>query len=212
MAGELKIISDAIKPILSDLGYRRKGNMFYKVSDGLVFCFMVEHPGLYFANYFIIPLYMPQDYIHLTYGDRLKAWWDGEGNSELFISQVLSEIQKEVIPFFNRIDNTAHLLSFLQQDYRSVTVHFACPWVRLSFLAAYTALMLHDSQTFHGAVSETKQLLSAATFYSRNVIAQLEAELCDLERLELLPDSEIDQYFQVQITQTLQKLFPKYKK
>lgn len=212
MASELKAISDAIKPVLSDLGYRRKGNTFYKVSDSLVFCIMAEHPGLYYVRFFVIPLYVYQEQVYLTYGDRLKVWWNGIGDNTPFISQVLADIQDEVIPFFQRIDSASRLLTFLQQDYRLVSPYFFCPKLEISRLCAYTALMLHDCQTFHSAVSETRQLLSATTSFSRNVIAQLEAEICDLERLELLSDPEIDQYFQVQTMQTLQKLFPKYKK
>ena len=211
MARELKAITDAVKPVLSDLGYRRKGNTFYKISDNLAFCIMAEHPGLYYVRFFVIPLYVYQDQVYLTYGDRLKVCWNGIGDGTPFISQVLASIQDEVIPFFNRIDNVPRLLSFLQQDYSCVSPYFFCPKLEISRLRAYTALMLHDSHTFHNAIMETRQLLSATTSFSRNAVAQSEAELCDLERLELSPDSVINQYFQVQIMQNLKKFFPKYK-
>ena len=212
MASELKTISEAIKPVLSDLGYRRKGNTFYRIVNNLMFCIMVEHPGLYYAEYHINPLYMPQNQVYLNYGKRFQAWWDGNGDVTDFISQIVADIQEEIVPFFQRINSASSLLSFLQQDHSSVASYFKCPHFRYSFLAAYTALMLHDSESFHSAVSETRQLLSVTTSFARSVVEKIEAELNNLEKIEQFPAAEIDQHFQSQTLQSLQKLFPKYKK
>lgn len=209
MASELKVISDAIKPVLSELGYRRKRNTFYRVSDNLAFCIMAEHPGLYYVRFFVIPLYIYRDQIYLTYGDRLKVCWDGTGDSTAFSSQVLTNIQDKVIPFFQQIDNASGLLSFLRQDYYSVSPYFFCPKFEISLLRAYTALMLHDIQTFHSAVSETRQLLSTTTSFSRHVVARIETELETLEKIALLPDVEINHFFQDQVLQSTQKIFPR---
>lgn len=205
MASELKTISDAIKPMLSDLGYRRKGNTFYRIVDRLVFCIMVEHPGLYYAEYHINPLYMPQDYVHLNYGKRFKVWWDGNGDITVFISQIKEGIYDEVIPFFQRIDSASRLLSFLQQDYSAVSSYFQSPHFRYSFLAAYTALMLHNSEVFHSAVSKTRQLLSETTSFARSVVEKIEAELTNLETIALLSEEEIDRHFQAQVLQNTKK-------
>jgi hypothetical protein len=72
--------------------------------------------------------------------------------------------------------------------------------------------MLHNSEAFHRAVSKTRWQLSVTTSFARSVIEKIEAELTNLEKIELLPAAEIDQYFQSQTLQSLQKLFPKYKK
>lgn len=213
MSSELKTISDAIKPVLTELGYRRKGNTFYKVSGSFAFCVMVEHPGLYYARYYLIPLYMPQDQVCLTYGKRFRHWWDGNGDVTLFISQVIDGIREEVIPFFQQINSPARLLAFLRQDDGSVRPCFDCPRFRCSLLAAYTALTLHDSQAFHSAVSETREFWSeAAAHYTRNAAESFEAELTNLEQLTLRSDAEIDQLFQDRVLQAAQKLFPNYRK
>lgn len=212
MASELKTISDTIKPVLSGLGYRRKGNTFYRISDGVAYCIAVEHPGLYFARFFILPLYTPIEFLYFTYGDRLKIYWDGNGDGTVFISQIIDGIYNIIIPFFQQIDSASQLLAFLQQDHSYVSPYFFCPGFEISRLAAHTALMLHNSEAFHRAVSKTRWQLSVTTSFARSVIEKIEAELTNLEKIELLPAAEIDQYFQSQTLQSLQKLFPKYKK
>lgn len=88
MAHEEKQIIDIISSALADACYRRKNNMFYRISNGIAFCIRIEHPGLYYVNYFIIPLYLPQERISFTYGNRMNIWWDGKKDREAFLEQV----------------------------------------------------------------------------------------------------------------------------
>lgn len=211
MAKAEKQIIDIISSALSDACYHKKNNMFYRISNGIAFCINIEHPGLYYVRYFIIPLYLPQKRITYTYGNRMNIWWDGKKDREAFLEQVSIGLKNDILPFFNRIDGVQPLFSFLQQDYQSISSYFSCPQLRIALLVAYTALILYDEKSFSGAVSETRTLLSRAISYSPNVILQIQNELDELEKKGSQSKAEIDQYYQEQIIQSSYKCFPWHK-
>lgn len=211
MITELKKISNSLAPLLLSSGYQRKGNKYYRISNGIAYCIYVEHPGLYYAGYYIFPLYIPRDFIVLTYGNRLNVHWNGTGDSTVFSVQIIEGIQDTVLPFFQQIDNAEHLLAFLRQDFSFVYRWFFCPHFEISLLRTYTALMLHHNQEFHFAASETRQRIHTTNSYSSDFVTEIETELNSLEEIESLSEEEIDRHFQTQIAQSLQKFYPKYR-
>ena len=211
MVFEEKQILDIISAALADTCFHRKKNLFYNISNGIAFCITVEHPGLYYVRYFIIPLYLPNEAITYTYGKRMNLWWDGKKGGELFFSQLSSGINNNIIPFFHRIDGLKPLLSFLQQKYTTVSAYFSCPRFRIPLLAAYTALMIHDEPAFSKAVLETRKFLSDVVSYSPNVISQIQSELDTLEKQGILSGLEIDHFYQEQIIQSINRCFPFHK-
>ncbi|MCW5877582.1 MAG: hypothetical protein KIS80_01785 [Anaerolineales bacterium] len=60
---------------------------------------------------FILPLFVPKEYISFTYGDRLGSlsgggdkWWEySSENEEAIFKDILSHIQIEALPFFNEV-------------------------------------------------------------------------------------------------------------
>ena len=211
MAHAEKQVLDIISLALADTCFRRKNSIFYKFSDGIAFCIALEHPGLYYVRYFIIPLYLPQERITYTYGNRMKVWWDGKKDGDPFFSNLSFGINNVILPFFHQIDGVKPLLSFIQQNYESVSPYFSCPHFRIPLLATYTAMMLHDEKAFSDAVSETRRLLSDTLSYSPNVISQINSELDDLEKKRLLSKSEIDQHYHEQIMHSIHTCFPWHK-
>lgn len=68
-----KIVS-AFAPFFKANGYKRKGNLFFKIENNNAFCVLFERPSSFvYVHYHILPLYIPTEFHYLSYGDRLES-------------------------------------------------------------------------------------------------------------------------------------------
>ena len=70
-----KKIVPAFAPFFKEHGYKKWGTTkFYKIENDIAYCFLFEIPSvIVYPTYFILPLYIPTEYIHLSYGCRLES-------------------------------------------------------------------------------------------------------------------------------------------
>jgi hypothetical protein len=94
----------------------------YRLGDGLVLIgLLLELSGLekgaFYLTAFTQPLYVPCDYLFLTYGDRLakqKRWKINPDNQKAILAQVLDAIQRDGLPLLGRIDSVQKLAGVTQ--------------------------------------------------------------------------------------------------
>ena len=69
-----KKIVPAFWPFFKEHGYKKKGNIFFKIENDIAFCILFQRPTSFvYVHYYILPLYIPTDYHYLSYGDRLES-------------------------------------------------------------------------------------------------------------------------------------------
>lgn len=109
------------KELLPDLpGFVAKGKMVFKspIEDFLY--------GLYFENtsdadyfhfhVFLMPLFVPQDYISFSYGDRIGNALKWCLDNPNVLIDLRAAVHAEAIPFLNKVSTTKGIISYLNSD------------------------------------------------------------------------------------------------
>ena len=106
-------------------GFRSHGHLlFMEPIDCLLRGFCFEPSGFdatsMYLNFFIKTLYVPVEYVELTYGDRLRGnlLWEGiskENESEI-MADVLNSIRSDGLPCLTRIATLEDLLRFIETE------------------------------------------------------------------------------------------------
>lgn len=105
-----------------DLLVSTRHHLAYRVVDGLVLIgLLLDLSGLergaFYLTAFTQPLYVPCDYLFLTYGERLaerNRWKIVPANQNQILAQVLDAIQSEGLPLLERIDSVQKLAHVAQ--------------------------------------------------------------------------------------------------
>ena len=156
------IIPAALSGFIIKAGFSKKGRLYTREHHDIMQCILFERPSsLIYPTYFIMPLYIPCSTRYLTYGRRISEITNGRNSKQIDVDRLTSALQKEVLPFFERIAAPQLLMEYLLTA-RDVQRYFFCPPVRIAMLKAYTALYLHDRSLFSRMAAETGQLIPAA--------------------------------------------------
>ena len=197
--GPLRMSSDIIPAALSGFiikaGFSKKGRLYTREHHDIMQCILFERPSsLIYPTYFIMPLYIPCSTRYLTYGRRISEITNGRNSKQIDVDRLISALQKEVLPFFERIATPQLLMEYLLTA-RDVQRYFFCPPVRIAMLKAYTALYLHDRSLFSRMAAETGQLIPADRCSSEAVARRMHAELEVLKAQARLSDAELAAFF-----------------
>lgn len=138
---------------LGGTGWRQKGHLIYEeIKTGLLkgFCF---NSSAYKANQFelrvfIAPLYVPDDFLGLSYGHTIlspirRQWWefdpDSLGQTAAELAPVMNKAQKD---FLSKINDAEDFHDYYRTD-RKKEIHF---YVAVSYSAAYAELKKADKE------------------------------------------------------------------
>ena len=153
------IIPAALSGFIIKAGFSKKGRLYTREHHDIMQCILFERPSsLIYPTYFIMPLYIPCSTRYLTYGRRISEITNGRNSKQIDVDRLINALQKEVLPFFERIAAPQLLMEYLLTA-RDVQRYFFCPPVRIAMLKAYTALYLHDRSLFSRMAAETGQLI-----------------------------------------------------
>ena len=171
------IIPAALSGFIIKAGFSKKGRLYTREHHDIMQCILFERPSsLIYPTYFIMPLYIPCSTRYLTYGRRISEITNGRNSKQIDVDRLINALQKEVLPFFERIAAPQLLMEYLLTA-RDVQRYFFCPPVRIAMLKAYTALYLHDRSLFSRMAAETGQLIPADRCSSEAVARRMHAEL-----------------------------------
>ena len=120
-----KKIVPAFAPFFKEHGYKKWGaTKFYKIENDIAFCFLFERPSIVvYPRYFFLPLYMPMDFVHVSFGDRFYLILDeptyciedDDSTFEPWVERVKGAIENFVFPFYGSINTIEKMLDFLER-------------------------------------------------------------------------------------------------
>lgn len=136
-----------------DRNYTRKGDMFYCIKNEFACCVMFQSSGdMLYCNYFVFPLFIDSDTLHLSYGNRLENFTynqinpllmtQGEDSCVGWVQAVTRCLEQYILPFFDSVSSLESMASFLEKDDEFVKRYFFCPPDMYYKLKAYIYLVL----------------------------------------------------------------------
>lgn len=108
-------------------GFKQKGKLYFAIKNNIAFCLEFEKPShsIYMA-YYVIPLYIPHENRCFTYGARTNLesvfmrghmYRDQRSPDQKDRSEnLVSYIEINVIPFFERFGNILRLIQFAESN------------------------------------------------------------------------------------------------
>ena len=137
-------------------GFRIRNRTYYYISNDIAYCITFEQPtGLMYIWAHINPLYMPNNFLSLTYGNRLNHISDvrlppleknaNSAEIDQWCDDLLRYLDNVILPFFRQNDTPQKLVTYVEQPGRElVTRIICCPSIWLERLRMYTYMYLRD--------------------------------------------------------------------
>ena len=149
-----KEIKKRIGPYMKQQGFRLHNRTYSYLSNHIALCVSFEQPGgMMYTYVHVNPLYIPQDCVYFSYGNRLNniaafklpplsethTPTDLDNWCEMFIRCMNSH----VLPFFGQVDSPEKLLAYAEHPVRTASDSIICaaPWL-IEKLKLYTHLYL----------------------------------------------------------------------
>ncbi len=162
-------IKHQIAPFLSQEGFSQQGRLFYRIANDFALCISFESVSLLYCHYFLLPLYMPCDGIHFTYGDRLEHYTGGKlhplqrsvsKEEEFFwLDKLKGILQDDILPFFAEISSPKMLMNCSEKMLKQF---FFCPPERLALLRAYTAFYLRNFNQMERSIAAAQSFIETS--------------------------------------------------
>ena len=217
-AKKIKRLTD---PFFQSHGFTRKGNLYYKIKDLLVFCIVFEPVnGTLYCNYCMTPLYMPSEDLYLTYGNRVETFTryrlppldmsQSDETCAAWVRSLTDLLDRRILPFFARIDTPEHLARFLKRGYRWVKRYFCCTKEQYCYLRAYTAFALGDDRRAEASIRASLRELDRTSPYpyTESYKAMRRKEFDSIRDLLGVSPADRNHYLQSIISETRSHLFP----
>jgi len=108
------------------------------------------------VTWFILPLYVPTDHLHYTYGARLgmltsggKQWWEySDDGFDNLVASIAPQFEKEAMQSWKRFGNLQGFETLTYEDF------VAADRLRVAEARLYTARLLQDERKFLRRVSD----------------------------------------------------------
>ena len=129
------IFNNHLKQQLHTDKWQCKGSLVYsEITSGILkgFCFDSSPYGndLFELTAFVCPLYVPKNYLGLSFGDKLsppnkRQWWDyDEAQVEQLSQQLAAVMNRAEKKFLSRINNAADFYKYYRSDKKNTFRYF----------------------------------------------------------------------------------------
>ena len=164
-----------LKQTLSPMGFRNAGNCYYYIKNDIAFCLSFDQPsGILYCTVHIIPLYIPCERRHYTYGNRLNSFSNSsvgvlmksapDKEVDTWFENLLYTLRESIFPFFQSISSPLQLLHFVNSDPAVVNQFFHSPPDQLDRLRVFTYLYLNDYENLKCAIKHAYVSISRANY------------------------------------------------
>jgi len=133
--------------------WQLKNNLIYsELKEGLLKGFSINSSGYSALSFqicsFVFPLYIPKDYLGLSFGNFLKSpkkteWWEYDENQldqiGIALANIINQSEKE---FLAKINNASDFYHYYKKDKKN-TIRF---FEAVSYSAAYAKLEVGDEE------------------------------------------------------------------
>jgi hypothetical protein len=179
-------------------GFACNGWLLFMPPDHLLRGFCCDGSGFdrtaFTVYVFALPLYVPTTHVHFLFGHRLKddrgcdIWWDI--NDSKCAEDLLARIQRQGIPFLDRIDSPARLAEIAKE---LPAVQAPRKWETI----AYSSLMMDDYAVTRDSLDRLLAMLDTTVPWQAEMMergVQLKQKLCNdrSEAKQLLEQWERD--------------------
>lgn len=128
-------VGNRLAPFFKSHGFRRKNNTFFKIENNIALCVGLDRPGGLYSLCYILPLYIPTNIPHISYGGRLQDFdpfpvhnftfdWDEPSQLEVFIERTMECCEKYFFPLYDSISTPKGLIDFLNKGWSHARMYF----------------------------------------------------------------------------------------
>lgn len=209
-------IAQRIGPYMKSRGFKRKGGRFYYVQNDIAFCVDLEMPtaSVYVWAY-VLPLYMPCDFIPLSYGNRMGNMpsvmlpsllkTDSGEQIESWCSLLCRRIEDTIVPLYRSIATPQKLAAYIENEaeYRAFMHGTKLDMERLR---VYTDLYLHETDRLAESMDRYARELKSCTYLMPAVVQNRMEEIQSLRAMNAAGEDELSRFFLDAIGKT-SKLF-----
>jgi hypothetical protein len=129
-------IGNRLAPFFRAHGFKRKNNKFFKIENNIALCTALERPGGLYSLCYILPLYIPTEIPHISYGGRLQRfkpfpvcnfdfYWNEPSKAEVFVEQTMECCEKYFFPLYESISTPEGLIDFLNKGFSYARMYFS---------------------------------------------------------------------------------------
>lgn len=214
-----KKLYKVLNPYFKSLGFRKYGNCFFKIENNIAFCFTPEFTSYVRVWCYILPLYMPTKFRHLTYGEYIEfvhrelacliCTYDEitEEEAIAWLGKMAPVIENEVLPFFKTISSPELLLQYCDLPAYERSRYLPYGGQDLFRLQGYTSLYLGEKEIAPKAIENYRESTLSLKNYSPSYIERHVAESYEMEKILLMPDEERKQLIENICAETLKVCF-----
>lgn len=175
----MSVFRDVLKkitPFMKSRGFVRSGysGRFYYVANDIAYCVTFEKPSiLIYVEIYIIPLYIPTDFIYFTYGDRLRNLPGLELRTltenepelmEQWVADYCKAMDEKILPVFQMIPSPEALISELEQESPALKWLFRCPSTFIAKLKMYTYFYLERIPETQAAIESYRRVIDQGSW------------------------------------------------
>ena len=187
----MSVFRDVLKkitPFMKSRGFVRSGSSgrFYYVANDIAYCVTFEKPSiLIYVTAYIMPLYVPTEYIYFDYGERLRHLHGLELHTltenepdlmEQWIADYCKAMDEKILPVFQQIPSPEALIGELENESPSLTWLFRCPQIHIEKLKMYTYFYLQRLPETEATIEHYCKELAQCDFLTKTCIQRYIAE------------------------------------
>ena len=208
-------LASRISKFMKSKGFTRRGKLYYRIQDNIAYCICFESPsGKAYTWFFVMPLFIPSEYVYLSYGNRLENLCrfpsiskdSADEELELWVHYLMHVLEEKVFPYFERIGSASSLLEYIQQEYLYICEYVCTSPCNRGKLETYLSFYLGDREAFIKAAEKYRGAIDHSSFFPQLKNKWLE-RLDELERIIMNDPSQIESYCRGSISFTMQHCF-----
>lgn len=216
-------VKKRIGPFMKSRGFRLRCRTYYYIKNDIAYCISFEQPtGWMYTWVHVNPLYIPHEFIFLSYGNRLNDMADvklptlGKGSDPTEIDDwcelFFRSIDDHILPFFQQIDTPKKLLAYVENPERNKRGGMIrCTPLDIEELRMHTYLYLCDLPKAEAAAAIYKQTAGENKYLIVTLREKLQKDAEDIKMLISRGDEAVSDFCEQTIANT-RKLFEKSKK
>ena len=186
-------VKKRIGPYMKAKGFRLRGRTYYFIENDVAYCVTFEQPsGLMYAWVHVNPLYIPDESLFLSYGNRLSniadiklpvlTKWSDSADIDNWCKLFCSCMDTHILPFFRQTDTPIKLLAYVERPGRKgVDGMIGGSPLSVAKLSMYTYMYLNNWPKAEEAIGAfRKALLDGRITVSLREQLQKEADETEL--------------------------------
>ena len=216
-------VKKRIGPYMKQKGFRIRNKRYFYIKNDIAFCVSFEQPtGWMYTWAHVNPLYVPHEFIFLSYGNRLNNIADirlpelrkGSDPAEIdaWCQLFFRSMDEHILPFFQQIDTPENLMAYVDrlEGKRAVKI-MCCTPLWADRLRMYTPLYLHDLPKSDAAANTYRRTITDCSNMVVSLREKLQKEADEIKLLIFKGDKAVSDFCEQTISNT-KKLFVKSKK